>query len=230
MMLFLCFSCTNEDVVLPVQEDARPTEQTDRILGLEPDVTNLQASDAETVAKIFTNKGNRSRSGSADIKNVVPIPGRDGKPSLYAVNLTDGYLIVPATKNLPPILAIVDEGSFTMNQTPSGRDVIIDQMIAENEYWKEKGGTDKHKSEWRAFTKFPSDAQEAVSRSNELDDPWNVMYATIMEFEDKGYECYRITKFEEVQDIMPDDILNKLKNRARFEDNIWEDEIGRAHV
>lgn len=146
---------------------------------------------------------------------------------MYAVNFDKGYVLVSATKNLAPILAVVDNGSFSLEDMPSGRDIIVSQLISEADYWQKNGGNNEHNEEWQYFTKLPDDEHpKALSRTVIDSDPWTAMYAQMIEFEDMGYECCRLSRFEDDQDFMPNNILEKFKSTARTEDNIWEQEYG----
>ena len=62
------------------------------------------------VSKMFDN-GVLSR---ADSYIITAINGKDGGPSIYVVNYTDGggYVLLSATKNYYPILAYSDKGNF----------------------------------------------------------------------------------------------------------------------
>lgn len=233
IVYFLClplsllpFSCSQDDVEIPMTDKMELAHPEMQYVGISPDITYLESSDAKIVASRFINNGLNSRSESKTIKNVVPIQNAEGETALYAVNFDNGYVIVSATKNLPPIVAIVDNGNFSLNDTPSGRDVIISQLVAETDYWRENGGNNRHKDEWRLYTRFPTDEIKPFSRTDAETDPWNAMYGQLNEFLGMDYECYRISRFEDDQEVMPAEILARFQNIARHEDNIWEEEWG----
>lgn len=230
----LLFSCEHsEDLECSLQTKSCENKNQDRI-GLSPDIEELSVNDAKIVATIFKNNGNKSRSES-DLKiiDVVTIPSDDGTPALYAVNLEKGYLIIPATKKLPPILAKVDDGKFTTGNVPFGRDILISQMKDRFEYCKNHNIEEDNDIAWHQFLKKESsDRVMYSSRVASDNDPWYVQSEKMYELEQQGYLCYRITKFEDEQEIMPEDILQQFKNSARFEDgdNIWEEEWGEGFI
>lgn len=220
-------ACTQEDIEPSFHEDLNISSKETITSGISPDITNLESSDAEIVANRFINNNVESRSESRCIKNVVTVPNAEGEPVMYAVNFDKGYVLVSATKNLAPILAVVDNGSFSLEDMPSGRDIIVSQLISEADYWQKNGGNNEHNEEWQYFTKLPDDEHpKALSRTVIDSDPWTAMYAQMIEFEDMGYECCRLSRFEDDQDFMPNNILEKFKSTARTEDNIWEQEYG----
>ena len=224
-MALFAASCSNEDLEQMTKADVPAHPRQEIAKGIAPEITNLKSSDAEIVANRFVSFFN-SRSEDRHVKNVVTIPNSEGEPALYAVNFDNGYVIVSASKNLPPIVADVDNGNFSLEDQPSGRDIIIQQLISESDYWRKNGGNDEYREEWRHFVEYPSEAPENLSRAEIQSDPWTAMYAQLIEFEDMGYECHRLYTFEDDQDFMPDEILAKFKSRAKHEDNIWEDEYG----
>lgn len=233
IVYFLClplsllpFSCSQDDVEIPMTDKMELAHPEMQYVGISPDITYLESSDAKIVASRFINNGLNSRSESKTLKNVVPIQNAEGETALYAVNFDNGYVIVSATKNLPPIVAIVDNGNFSQNDAPSGRDVIISQLVAETDYWRENGGNNNHKDEWRLYSRFPTDEINPFSRTDAETDPWNAMYGQMNEFLGMDYECYRISRFEDDQEVMPAEILARFQNIARHEDNIWEEEWG----
>lgn len=224
-------ACAQDEIVMDAQQGHNVFPITEKI-GLSPDVEDLSVSDAKIVATIFKNKGDKSRSMSEQkISGIVTIPGNDGKPALYAVNFENGYIIVSATRMLDPILAIVNEGTFSLEDEPFGRDVLISEMKDNIEYLKNHPEKKADNISWRQYLKRePSDIE--YSRAASDNDPWYVQSEKMYELELQGYSCYRITKFEDEQEIMPDNILQRFKNRARFEDgdNIWEEEWGEGFI
>lgn len=224
-------ACAQEDIDMPSSEELKNPVKEITTEGISPDIIQLKSSDAEIVAKRFINNNATSRGECQSIKNIVAIPNAEGETVLYAVNLDKGYVLVSATKDLSPILAVVDNGSFSLEDKPTGRDIIISQLVSEADYWKKNGGNNKHHEEWQYFTKLPDEEMPRVLSRTVIDsDPWNAMYAQMIEFEDMGYECCRLKTFEDDQDFMPNDILERFKNTARTEDNIWEDEYGENFV
>jgi len=220
----LAVSCSQEAFDSPIPED-RTLDIVEEAIGLDPNTEALTQSDAEIVALMFKNPEQRSRSTMENVvRNVVTIPGKDGKAALYAVNLSQGYVIVPATKALPPILAIVDDGTFSLDDEPFGRDVLVSQMVDEVEYWKTKGANPEYEKVWRAFNKRMPANLAPMSREEPGTDVWYVQSDIMYELSLQNYSCYRLNRFEEEQEIVPDAVLQRFKQRARYEDNRWESE------
>lgn len=220
----LAAACAHDVLDSPIPEET-VCGTTEEPIGLDPETKTLSATDAGTVALMFKNQSQQSRSASeATVRNIVTIPGKDGQAALYAVNLDKGYVIVPATKNLPPILAIVDSGEFSLDEEPFGRDVLISQMVDEIDYWKTKEPNHEHETAWRTFNKHKVQERVPVSRADPNPDVWYAQSEIMYELSLEGYTCYEFRKMEEEQEDIPKDILQRFQNRARYEDNRWEDE------
>lgn len=220
----LAAACAHDVLDSPIPEETA-CGTTEEPIGLDPETETLTATDAGTVALMFKNQSQQSRSASeATVKNIVTIPGKDGQAALYAVNLDKGYVIVPATKNLPPILAIVDSGEFSLDEEPFGRDVLISQMVDEIDYWKTKEPNHEHETAWRTFNKHKVQEGVPVSRADPNPDVWYAQSEIMYELSLEGYTCYEFRKMEEEQEDIPKDILQRFQNRARSEENRWEDE------
>ena len=220
----LAAACAHDVLDSPIPEETA-CGTTEKPIGLDPETETLTATDAGTVALMFKNQSQQSRSASeATVRNIVTIPGKDGQAALYAVNLDKGYVIVPATKNLPPILAIVDSGEFSLDEEPFGRDVLISQMVDEIDYWKTKEPNHEHETAWRTFNKHKVQGRVPVSRADPNPDVWYAQSEIMYELSLEGYTCYEFRKMEEEQEDIPKDILQRFQNRARYEENRWEDE------
>lgn len=220
----LAAACAHDVLDSPIPEETA-CGTTEKPIGLDPETETLTATDAGTVALMFKNQSQQSRSASeATVRNIVTIPGKDGQAALYAVNLDKGYVIVPATKNLPPILAIVDSGEFSLDEEPFGRDVLISQMVDEIDYWKTKEPNHEHETAWRTFNKHKVQGRVPVSRADPNPDVWYAQSEIMYELSLEGYTCYEFRKMEEEQEDIPKDILQRFQNRARSEENRWEDE------
>lgn len=220
----LAAACAHEVLDSPIPEETA-CGTTEEPVGLDPETKTLSATDASTVALMFKNQSQQSRSASeTTVKNVVTILGKDGQAALYAVNLDNGYVIVPATKNLPPILAIVDTGEFSLDNEPFGRDILVSQMVDEIDYWRTKEPNPEYKTAWHTFNKHRATARVPLSRADPNSDVWYAQSEIMYELSLEGYTCYEFRKMEEEQEDIPKDVLARFQNRARDEDNRWEDE------
>lgn len=97
--------------------------------GISLEKMDLSSTDAIEVANIFINNTNTRGNGNNKVKNVVPILGKDGTPAIYAVNLNNGYVLISATKLLPPILGKVDNGQYNNLHKENGADVVIADLV-----------------------------------------------------------------------------------------------------
>ena len=88
----------------------------------------LSADDACVVANLFVSNSLLTKSYQDKVvKGVVPIFGENESILMYAVNFTDGYILISATTDYYPILAIVEQGSFTI-LPESAQEYIIDEL------------------------------------------------------------------------------------------------------
>lgn len=85
---------------------------------LDRSLTNLNLSDATTVANIFRNKAFPVLTRSMEETTVVPVKSETGEDLLYVINYgnENGYVLVGATKNYQPILAYSDSGHFNAEE------------------------------------------------------------------------------------------------------------------
>ncbi len=175
----------------------------------------LTTSDAGKVARLFF-KGNSDSRASSDVtvKNVVTIQDSEGNPAIYAVNLDDGYLLVSATKSYYPILAQVDHGTFSLDDTPSGRDVVIQDIVADIE--TSKDSVTDCSLIWKLYEKPRKPQKEAISRASldygsEFDRFTDYWYGY-------GYNIYYLT---ECKDILPSSVYDEFLSYVSYEDP-WE--------
>ena len=131
------------------------------ILGISKGENDLSESDAVTVAKIYEKKRVSTKVGSSKtIKNIVTIPDENGLPAIYAINFDDGYIWVSASKKLCPILAVVDHGTFSLDNSKIGIDIIKQDYL---ELMEQCEITDSIKRFWRKY-ETPIGSQEISTR------------------------------------------------------------------
>ena len=87
----------------------------DYSLKIDKDITELSESDAIKVANSFNSKTLRTKTSENPVVDVQTIRNSEGVPIVYAVNYERGYTLVSATKNYHPILAMVEEGRFDLD-------------------------------------------------------------------------------------------------------------------
>ena len=97
-------------------------------------------------------------------------------------------------------------------------------MVDEIDYWKTKEPNHEHETAWRTFNKHKVQERIPVSRADPNPDVWYAQSEIMYELSLEGYTCYEFRKMEEEQEDIPKDILQRCQNRARSEENRWEDE------
>lgn len=225
----IAFSCCDEVEIHPISEcntiltpiEENPCEE----IGLNPDVTTLSLDDAKIVASIYKNDYNRSRSTNDKIRNIVPIPGKDNKVALYAVNFSNGYIIIPASKKLPPILAEIDHGTFSLDDINTGRDILIHEMIELLECLNRNEKHPNFQQQWRVFSIPNNKITEPIkSREPVGTDAWLVQYELMYELQQQGYQTKAIRYFKEEQEDIPNSIYKRFLNDLNNIGDFWEDE------
>lgn len=107
-------ACIHENLPVPVVQDAENNSKVAMVRVI--DNTMTQADLIRNAAAQFDLKRavTRSEKEEREIKEVVPINGEDGDPSMYVVNYADnkGWVIISATTDYTPILAHNDTGNF----------------------------------------------------------------------------------------------------------------------
>ncbi|MBR1595407.1 MAG: Spi family protease inhibitor [Phocaeicola sp.] len=81
----------------------------------------------------------RSEKEEREIREIVPINGDNGEPSMYVVNYADnkGWVIVSASTDYAPILAHSDEGNFEVSNIEGNAiEVWVDETKAAIESMK----------------------------------------------------------------------------------------------
>lgn len=120
-------ACTNEvpESINEIDEFSISSSEKDEVAynaKIDPDKIIISTDDAKIVASIFSNINTTSTRSKnwGNIENIVTIEGDNGEPLIYAVNYTDGYVLISASKKYYPILAIVEHGTFSLNMEKSG--------------------------------------------------------------------------------------------------------------
>lgn len=182
--------CDKEEVLASVNRNRIPS-----------DIVNLETEDAVKVAKTFLAGRLHTRTGDLHIKSVVPITGSDDSVLYYAVNLSDGFLIVSARKNTYPIYAFSESGEFTGESSGMGLDVLV------SEYRTMAGESSNSKDSLMKYKVYWSDYEEILplpaTKATVSPDYYDVLDPYLAEWFRDGYTvCYLYDKPEE----MPDDM------------------------
>lgn len=200
-----------------------PLESPKNAIGISPSTKDITAGEAMIVADIYKLNVNNSRSfSSASPMNVVTITNDDGVPTLYAVNYTDGYIIVSASKSSQPIQAIVEHGTFKLNDTPFGRDVVINELVESITYARNKNSIEDTKNSWLQYEKRVNEYVGEQSRAVDpdlTDARGDLRY----ELESQGYEVIRT--WEETEGL-PTSIINQFKEDINSRANEFYEETG----
>ena len=126
-LVLSAIACQKESETPPVQ--AESSESLLELINTERisrEAVYLDEKDARQVAAKFRNIRSPTRS-SSEVRSVFPIGYDNDKPLMYAVNYSDGYAIISATKKNYPIMAYVEHGSFS----PQGSNPGLAEIIAE---------------------------------------------------------------------------------------------------
>ncbi|MGM9803285.1 MAG: C10 family peptidase [Muribaculaceae bacterium] len=121
------FSC-NDKPVEDFTNSETPSFDSKNMLRIEREKPVISADDAQNVAYLFFNKGNKVPTKTGQNMSVEIISDQStGRPLLYVVNFGDnnGFVVVSASKKCTPILAFSDKGSFDSSDSSAAK-IYID--------------------------------------------------------------------------------------------------------
>lgn len=178
--------------------------------GISADITYLSASDAITVAEMYSKNGISTKASEAKtIRNIVPIHDKTGKLIMYAVNFSDGYIWVSASKDFYPILAVVEHGTYTLKDTETGLDVIKSDIILEATRQKNDSTLKNIRNQWLFYETYKL---EPVIRTK-INDEYEDELADLREMAYKnGYKMYPLS--DAINNNVPEGIINTLEDKA----------------
>ncbi len=198
-------ACHKESII---NDDANDLQFNDEdIFGISKEKDTLSEIDAVTVAKIYrrnqlTTKANTSKT----IKNIVTIPDENGQPAIYAINFDDGYIWVSASKKLCPILAIVDHGTFSLDNSKIGIDIVKQDYLG---LMNQCEITDSIKRFWRKY-EAPTGTQEISTR---ISDDYIEELNELKEYaQENKYRMYRLS--DAADNEVPEWIVNSFTDIA----------------
>ena len=214
MIVASCGNDSGDAPESPVDEMKNLTGTLDNRLPI--GLKDLTALDAKTLAGIFAGKDKTRATGGKSVKNVVTINDHKGEPAIYAVNFNEGgYLLVSATTNYVPVLAIVEKGEYKVDKEATGEDVVISDMIVNITLAKENKMDKDYRSLWLQY--MDSDKPARKTRvSNEYYDEFDRWYG---QHSSDGSQIYKLTHLE---DVLPYDVYNHFVEAASTYD-FWED-------
>ena len=192
-MLFL-ISCTENEDLFNKQNRVSTSEYFDKRL-ISRSTSNISKNDAENIANIFFSPSiTKAQPSNISIKEVICIKDKEDEPAFYILNYlsNNGFIIVSATKNYPPILAYSSSDNISLKTNTAAR-LMIDEYIGNIE--SINSGTidslrNKYAIEWSIFEeKDPitkSATQLALSVNYNKDEEK-------IKWQQQGYECHDIS-------------------------------------
>lgn len=201
------------------QQDHRKSDlrKTKRIA---KDKIDINLEDAGIVASLFNQQNKRTRSENSNIRNIVTLIDANGNPSIYAVNFEDGYMLISATKKYYPVLAIIDHGSFSLNDIPGGEKILIDEMMTKidsNRQSLPDSIATRIAHEWRHFEESPTPEFLVYSPATRYDfnrltdEEYQEIYDT---FDIENEERKALYFLKDCKGILPEEVYNEYLLRA----------------
>lgn len=200
--LSLCFltffnSCQKDDATILVDAIADTEEFHELQNRISSETLTLSEVDAVIVAGLFAGSELSTKSHEfKTVKDVVTINDASGVPAMYAVNYTDGYILVSATKNYYPIIAEVDYGSFQLH-TDTGQDILLADFIQDIEYVNANPDRCVSRMFW-----LPYERKQTLLPTKANGDYYDLMETYLQEWYDDGRNVYYLYDKPE---NMPDD-------------------------
>lgn len=160
--LFCMVSCNNEETSSAPIADAN--NNAEMYIAREPNA--ISVSDANKIAALFNGGAAKTRS-VGNISTQVVLDNATNTPLLYIVNYgqNNGYVIISASKNTPPILAYSDNGKFEVfEDCPAA--IYLDEFKEGIKVAKQCGSDTlrlKYALQWAAYEK--KDLAENTTRA-----------------------------------------------------------------
>lgn len=180
LSLFLLSACNNNVDQELIEQTADEPEKTElNQVGIPAGTIDLSLSDAAMVAQLYRNKDKATRGEiNKSVKNVIPIPDKDGNPAIYAVNFEDGYLLISATKLLPPVLGEVDHGTYDpRHKGETGEEIIISELIETIEYKRATCNAEEneYRTSWYPYLESTDPRSNIKTRAMDDDEYWDAL-------------------------------------------------------
>lgn len=213
-----CNDTVAPDLSLDNQE---PQLVAEKIKKLDPEKESLTSSDAEIVANLLMRNNATRSTDNKDIKDIVTISDDAGQPAIYAVNFEQGgYILISAVKKYYPILAMIDQGYFSYDDTPQGEKILIRKMLNQIEK-NQKSLTDstanKIDKEWQHFEM--SEKPSLTRGDGMTDEEYQEIYDRFACENDCNDGLYKLTDCE---NILPEDVYQTYcENAEAYSDNLF---------
>lgn len=176
----------------------------DYSLKIDKDITELSESDAIKVANSFNSNTLHTKTSENSVVDVQTIINSEGAPIVYAVNYERGYTLVSATKNYHPVLAMVEEGRFDLDDEFIGTSLLISEYEADMQFTTD---TIAIKKEWLTY----EDLSSEMTRTKVDDDYWDTLELYWQDWADEGCNVYYLYNQPE---SMPDDLYDRFCSNA----------------
>lgn len=211
-------SCNNEAPDVSSEIKVVKTEKR-KTVKLKKDVVELSSSDASIVANLVKGDNKLTRSlTDNEIIGTVTINDSEGNPSIYAVNFTDGYMLISATKKYYPVLAVIDHGTFSMDEAPDGEKFLINGMLANisaNRVSTPDSTATRIAREWLRYEESTRPARTRGDVNSPTEEEYQeALEVFIGENIDQSEGIYKLT---ENPDLFPEDVYERYCRRAEGE-------------
>lgn len=215
LALFVLSSC-REESILQENEDIAVLDVVQEKLDI--DKTNLSVSDAIIVAKLSKSKLTRSFSDKA-VQDVVTIYDEEDEPAIYAVNFEDGYMLISATRNYYPVLAVVDQGHYEHDSQQGAFHMIVNDLIESVKAAKDGNVKQSYGCLWSKYIECESPVTLQRKSRSEEDEYWAVFNDWYADVSSKNSAIVR--KLTNCKNILPDNVYQNFVRQASDED-LWE--------
>lgn len=226
LSIFLLSACNNNVDQELIEQTADEPEKTElNQVGIPAGTIDLSLSDAVMVAQLYRNKDKATRGEiNKSVKNVVPIPGKDGNPAIYAVNFEDGYLLISATKLLPPVLGEVDHGTYDpSHKGETGEEVIISELIETIEYKRAncKAEENEYRTSWYPYLESTDPGSNIKTRAMDDNEYWNALDSWYGNYDTSDRDRCRVFLFNGGSDLISEDDWNYIYESYLYDQDPW---------
>lgn len=226
LSLFLLSACNNNVDQELIEQTADEPEKTElNQVGIPAGTIDLSLSDAAMVAQLYRNKDKATRGEiNKSVKNVVPIHDKNGNPAIYAVNFEDGYLLISATKLLPPVLGEVDHGTYDpRHKGETGEDIIISELIETIEYKRATCNAEEneYRTSWYPYLESIDPRSNIKTRAMDDNEYWNALDSWYGNYDTSDRDRCRVFLFNGGSDLISEDDWNYIYESYLYDQDPW---------
>lgn len=165
----------------------------------------LTVDEAAYVAQAFIGGGGfttKNTNSELSVNSVIPIKKDDSQSAaMYAVNLTNGYILISAATSYAPIIAYVDSGHFDTESLSTPQRDLINSYLADMSIAKPDSLNDVFLLEWKKYFKYFSHHDSGIINTRSELDFYLMLDDYIEDWEDEGLDVYMLSD-------KPDDLPN----------------------